>query len=265
MFFRSTIVVSVSARRCFRLLTIGSLLVLACRLSWAVPGELYDPSEINRALWDGAAEAKHEMAVRLGLRDTRPGVVPVRYCAGNFTLEQNHLSLQAGTRHVIFAIYAHHDCNYDFLIILEPATEKLYRHVLTARFRNRPFHREISYPPVMAPDESMILVSGYTFTNGNSLCKETMLYRLEGWTLKLVFSGVEKRVAMEPPPQTENLDTRPQIGDRFFATKAPIAQAFKDKRMLATTVGRDGRLHITAEFEWNYDADHFLPVASSSK
>ena len=140
--------------------TVGVMAVfLTSSLSWAARGELFDPTEINRALWDGPATAKQEMARKLDLRNNFPGVQPISYCVGNFTLEQNHISLQPGVSHVIFVIYAHHDCNYDYIVILEPAGEKLYRHILTARFRNRPFHREISYPPFVAPDESMIMVS----------------------------------------------------------------------------------------------------------
>jgi hypothetical protein len=105
------------------------------------------------------------------------------HITGNFTLEHNHISLQSGIRHSIFVVYANHDCNYDYLVILEAAGEKLYRHVLTARFRNRPFHREISYPPLLAPDESMIMVSGYTVPFGAAVRKQTLVYRLEGWHL----------------------------------------------------------------------------------
>jgi hypothetical protein len=162
-------------------------------------------------------------------------------------------------------VYAHHDCNYDYVVILEPAGEKLYRHVLTARFRNRPFHREISYPPFAAPDASMIMVSGYTFPNGSSVRKQTLVYRLEGWSLKLVFSGIEKTVPADRPAPVEDLDTKPRVGDRFFSTKDPISKAFNSKRMMETGLGRDGRLHVTAEFEWNSDADHFLPVVEEDK
>lgn len=88
-------------------------LILLSPICWAVRGDLYDPSDIRKALWDGPSSAKQEMAMRLALRDTPPGVKPVRYCTGgNFTLEQNRISLRSGVRHISFAIYAHHDCMY---------------------------------------------------------------------------------------------------------------------------------------------------------
>ena len=257
----------VNARaRCPSMTKIGLMGILfTSSLSWAARGELFDPTEINRALWDGPATAKQEMARKLDLRNNFPGVQPVSYCVGNFTLEQNHISLQSGVRDVVFVVYANHDCNYDYIVILEPAGEKLYRHVLTARFRNRPFHREISYPPFVAADESMIMVSGYTFPFGRSLRKETLVYRLEGWILKLVFSGVEKTLPGEPAPPVEDLDSKPLAGDYFFSAKNPISEAFKSKRMMEGRVGRDGHLHMMAEFEWNPDADHFLPVLEVTK
>ena len=251
------------ARFCRSAALIGVLLLPS--LSWAARGELFDPAEINRALWDGPATAKQEMARKLDLRNNLPGVQPVSYCVGNFTLEQNHISLQAGVRHIVFAVYAHRDCNYDYIVILEPAGEKLYRHVLTVRFRNSPFHREISYPPFESPDASMIMVSGYTIPFGSSVRKQTLVYRLEGWRLKLVFSGVEKTLAAEPSPLVEDLDTKPEVGDYFFSTKNPISEAFKSKRVMEARVGRDGRLHVMAEFEWNPDSDHFLPALEITK